>query len=97
MNELACPSCFVTTGLWEVIEVPGWRSVSGCVREGERVIAARDDGYSERETDWRDATSSGMGGCAECSWEGRLKDLVQLDGDGEPVKAALPGQEALAL
>lgn len=60
-----CPNCHTDTALWRAVEVPGWQGIDS---KGQ---AHR----YEREVEWDDATTDGIGGCGNCEWEGLLREM----------------------
>jgi hypothetical protein len=85
-QRYCCPNCKSPDGLWEGVDVPGWRSLSA---ELEVV-----DGSSNRDVEWWEATATGEYGCGECEWHGWRKDL-ELVVEGEPVPSVHPDQQTL--
>lgn len=78
---LRCPSCRESTGLWEEVEVLGWRGID-------------EHGHpsGDRDIDWGTAESLGAVGCS-CGWEGFRNNLEFVLGvDGEPLPDQIPGQ-----
>lgn len=81
-----CPSCGRHEGLWESVEVPGWRAIGA---DGKPLGHY---GSIDREADWENARPDGDVGCGECSWEGHRRDLLV---DGKPLPAIHPAQRQL--
>lgn len=91
MNQISCPNCASPDGLWEGVEVPGWRSIRITIEDGKRT-PVEPGGFGDREAFWAQARPDGTIGCGECSWEGTLKELIQLDNDGNEVVPPNPDQ-----
>lgn len=64
--------------------VDGWRSIDETLRP-----------TGQREVEWYDVQSEGMGGCSECNWEGALSQLEAIGLDGEPLPEIHPDQMTL--
>lgn len=87
-TEYACPKCGSKEGLWEGVEIAGWRSVNSQLKP----IGSGMD----REAMWDNAVPDGTVGCGECDWEGWVRDLVKTDQvTGEHVPEPIPGQMKL--
>lgn len=71
MSEYQCPRCGSPDGLWEGVEIPGWRSVNSD-------LSTLAGGFMDREADWTGAESTGEYGCGECGWEGFKSGLAPL-------------------
>jgi len=78
----SCPNCRRDDGLWEAVEVPGWRSID----------AHGNPTRLQREVDWSYAEPTAEVGCAECSWEGLRSELLR---DGVPLPSVHPRQQRL--
>lgn len=81
MSEYRCPRCQRQDGLWQAVDVPGWRAVDAHLAP-----------MSPQGIDWYAATPNGGFGCGECEWEGLKSDLERLGTDGEPLPAIHPRQ-----
>lgn len=100
MKVYQCPQCGRSDGLWEGVDVPGWRTVN------EKLEPVR-SGSPDRDIDWDRAEGDGDYGCSHCNWEGRKSfgenyvvhppTLVELDIgiDGQPLPLIADGQERL--
>jgi hypothetical protein len=83
-----CPKCHSSNGLWEGVEVPGWRSIDEHLQPSGQSIL-------DRGTDWTSVTQTGEVGCGECGWEGLRRDLLKIGFDGEPLPVLHPQQLAI--
>jgi hypothetical protein len=81
-----CPACGKHEGLWEGVEIPGWRAIGA---DGKPCSTPYGN---TREADWCNAQPDGDVGCGECSWEGHRRDLLV---DGKPLPAIHPAQQRL--
>lgn len=98
-----CPECKEAEGFWETIDLSGWRSINVSVTEtGDPAVEA----VSLTPGDWGYDESSifptGAGGCAMCSWEGRIPGDLEFHApkrvgwDGKPIRKPMAGQLELA-
>lgn len=68
-----CPQCHESDGLWEGVDVPGWRGIDEQLQP-----------HGQRDEDWTFAEPNGDLGC-RCGWEGSVSGLERLGIDGEPL------------
>lgn len=78
MNRLRCPRCHRDDCLWEGVTIDGWRSIDA---EGKPARI----GFPDREAYWDAAIPDGIVGCAECHWEGDVRQLEVIGLDGQPI------------
>jgi len=80
-----CPECKSSDGLYEEVQVPGWRSVDEHLQP-----------TGDRDVEWHDAEPFGNYGCS-CGFGPYLIGRFEKIGvDGEPLPVVHPDQITLA-
>ena len=96
--EYRCPECKSPHGLWENIDVHGWRTITVTPDDDqnpniESFMGSGDWGWEEQ-----DVYPTGSGGCGECTWTGRIPGDLEfyatkrIGWDGKPIRKPMPGQ-----
>lgn len=93
MSRLACPRCLRDDTLYENVTIDGWRDIA-FIEIVDGRPRAEPGRRRDREADWDHVEVTGYG-CSCCDDDLRLRDLVQLDRDGEVVPGPAPGQAEL--